>query len=160
LEHHQKLEDHFSGFSFILFLQEPKLLRDVGGLTIFVFLPERIKNHDSQFLGFSLKLKKHKYHSHQHEIDSFYAMHHGFRFCSTESTQTWKLFQETSIPFLKSLRGLFIHVEKLLLAFCPSEWRLQRNQIPENFGLFGTFWTMGSKIQVFLNGILIEETLD
>jgi hypothetical protein len=56
-------------------------------------------------------------------------------------TQTWKLFQETSIPFLKSLHGLLIHVEKLLLAFCPSEWRLQRKQIPKNFGLFGIFWT-------------------
>jgi hypothetical protein len=116
-------------------------LRDAGGLTIFVFLPERMKNHDSQFLGFSTKLKKHKYHSRRHEIDSFYATHHGFRFCSAGGTQTWKLFQETSIPFLKSLRGLLIHVEKLLLAFCPSEWRLQRKQIPKNFGLFGTFWT-------------------
>jgi hypothetical protein len=56
-------------------------------------------------------------------------------------TQTWKLFQETFIPFLKSLHGHLIHVEKLLLAFCPSEWRLQRKQILENFGLFGTFWT-------------------
>jgi hypothetical protein len=43
--------------------------------------------------------------------------------------------------FKKSLRGLLIQVEKLLLAFCPSKWRLQRKQIPENFGLFGTFWT-------------------
>jgi hypothetical protein len=33
------------------------------------------------------------------------------------------------------------HVEKLLLAFCPSKWRLQRKQIPKNFGLFSTFWT-------------------
>jgi hypothetical protein len=79
------------------------------------------KNHDSQFLGFFTKLKKHKYHSRQHEIDSFYATHHGFRFCSTGGTQTWKLFQETSIPFLKSLCSLLIHVEKLLLAFCPSK---------------------------------------
>jgi hypothetical protein len=116
-------------------------LRDAGGLTIFVFLPERMKNHDSQFLGFSTKLKKYKYHSRRYEIDSFYARHHGFRFCSMGGTQTWKLFQETSIPFLKSLRGLFIHVKKLLLAFCPSKWRLQRKQIPENFGLCGTFWT-------------------
>jgi hypothetical protein len=141
LEHHQKLEDHFSGFSFTFFSWEPKLLRDVGGLTIFVFLPEWMKNHDSQFLGFSLKLKKPKYHSCQHKIDSFYAMHYGFCFCSTGGTQTWKLFQETSIPFLKSVRGLLIHVEKLLLAFCPSKWRLQKKQIPENFGLFSTFWT-------------------
>jgi hypothetical protein len=80
MEYHQKLEDHFSGFSFTLFSWKPKLLRDVGGLTIFVFLPELTKNHDSQFLGFSPKLKKHKYHSHKHEIDSFYAMHHGFQF--------------------------------------------------------------------------------
>jgi hypothetical protein len=89
-------------------------------MTIFVFLPERMKNHDSQFLGFFMKLKKHKYHSCQHEIDSFYIMHHGFCFCSLGGTQMWKLFQETSIPFLKSLHGLFIHVEKPLLAFCPS----------------------------------------
>jgi hypothetical protein len=59
MEHHQKLEDHFSGFLFTLFLWEPKLLRVEGGLTIFVFLPEQMK----QFLGFSTKLKKHKYHS-------------------------------------------------------------------------------------------------
>jgi hypothetical protein len=48
---------------------------------------------------------------------------------------------KTSILFFKSLHGLLIHVEKLLLAFCPSEWRLQKKQIPENFRLFGTFWT-------------------
>jgi hypothetical protein len=55
MEHHQKLEDHFSVFLFTLFLREPKLLKDGGGLTIFVFLLERIKNHDSQFLGFSVR---------------------------------------------------------------------------------------------------------
>jgi hypothetical protein len=109
LEHYQKFEDHFSGFSFTLFSWDPKLLRDVGGLTIFVFLPEQMKNHNSQFLGFSSKLKKHKYHSHQREVDSFYAMHHGFCFCSMGGTQTWKLFQETSILFLKSLCGLLIY---------------------------------------------------
>jgi hypothetical protein len=61
MEHHQKLEDHFSGFSFTLFSREPKLLRDAGGLTIFVFLLEWMKNQLG--LGFSTKLKKHKYHS-------------------------------------------------------------------------------------------------
>jgi hypothetical protein len=35
----------------------------------------------------------------------------------------------------------FHHVEKLLLAFCLSEWRLQKKQIPKNFGLSSTFWT-------------------
>jgi hypothetical protein len=88
MEHHQKLEDHFLGFSFTLFLWEPKLFRDAGRLTIFVFLPEQMKNYDSQFLGFCTKLKKYKYHSCQHKIDSFYAMHYGFRFCFTGGTQT------------------------------------------------------------------------
>jgi hypothetical protein len=58
---------------------------DLGGLTIFVFLPEWIKNHDFQFLGFLTKLKRYKYHSHQYEIDFFYAIHYGFHFC--EGTQ-------------------------------------------------------------------------
>jgi hypothetical protein len=47
MKHHQKLEDHFSGFLFTLFSQEPKLLTEVGELNIFVFLPEQMKNHDS-----------------------------------------------------------------------------------------------------------------
>jgi hypothetical protein len=75
------------GFRLLYFLGSPKLLKDGGGLTIFVFLPEQIKNYNFQFLGFSTKLKKHKYHSRQYEIDSFYAIYHGFRFCFTEGTQ-------------------------------------------------------------------------
>jgi hypothetical protein len=131
MEQHQKLEDHFSGFSFTLFSWEPKLLRDGRGLTIFVFLPEWMKNHDSQFLGFSTKLKKYKYHNHRYKIDSFYATHYGFCFCSMGGTQMWKLFQETFISFLKSFCGFFIHVKKLLLAFYPSKWKLQKKQIPK-----------------------------
>jgi hypothetical protein len=75
-------------------------------------------------------------------------MHYGFRFCSMGGTQTWKLFQETSILFLKCLYGLVIYVKKLLLAFCPFEWRLQRKQIPENFGLLVPFELRWLKIQV------------
>jgi hypothetical protein len=80
-------------------------------------LAERMKNHDSQFLGFSTKLKKHKYHSRQHEIDSFYAMHHGFRFCFMGGTQMWKLFQETFIPFLSSWPPY--SCRKTLIGFLP-----------------------------------------
>jgi hypothetical protein len=121
MDHHQKLEELFSGFPFTLFSWKHKLLKDVEGLTIFVSLPEQIKNRDSWFLGLLTKLKKHKYHSCQHQINSFYATHHGFRFCFAGGIQTWKLSQKTSIPFLKSLRGILIYVEKLLLALCPSE---------------------------------------
>jgi hypothetical protein len=139
MEHHQKLEDYFLGFSFIFFSREPKLLRDAGGLTIFVFLPERMKNHDSQFLGFSTKLKKHKYHSRRHEIDSFYATHHGFHFCSMGGTQTWKLFQENSMLPNRGCR---------------------ENRFPKTLVSSVPFGLRCSKIQVFPNGILIEETLD
>lgn len=141
VEHHRKLEGHFSGFSFSIFPREPRLLKDSQGLTIFGFLPEQLKNCNSDFLRFLPKLKKHKYHCRRSEIDSFQATHHGFRLCSSGGIRTWKLFHETSIPLLKSLRGLLIRAEELLLAICPSEWLRQKKHIPKNFGLFGTFWT-------------------
>lgn len=140
-EHHRKLTRHFSAFPFTIFSREPKLLKDSQGLSILIFLPERMRNWDSHFFPFFPKLKKHKYHGRRQEIDSFKATHHGFRLHSSDGIRTWKLFQETSIPFLKSLKGLLVHVEDLLLAFSSLEWLQQKKQIPQNFGLFGTFWT-------------------
>jgi hypothetical protein len=106
MEHYQKLEDHFSGFLFTLFLREPKLLRDAGGLTIFVFLLEWMKNHDSQFLGFSPKLKKHKY----------------------QSLTRDKLFLRHTLWFLFLFHGGHTNVEIILRNFYPlfekSSWPL------------------------------------
>jgi hypothetical protein len=62
-----------------------------------------------------------------------FLFHGGHTNVDTISRNFYPLFEKSSWP---------PYVEKLLLAFCLSKWKLQRKQIPKNFGLFGTFWTM------------------
>jgi hypothetical protein len=127
LEHHQKLEDHFSGFLFTLFLMGAQIIERLGGLIIFLSKTDE----KSRFLVFGLLFKIKETQISQSLIRDRLFLHHA----------SWFSFLFYRGHTLKSLRGLFIHVKKLLLAFCLSEWRLQRKQIPENFGFFSTFWT-------------------
>jgi hypothetical protein len=105
MEYHPNTRAAFFWFFSCYFPQKPKLLKDSRELTIFAFLPKWLKNCDSYFLR-NPKLKKSKYQSCQHEIASFEVIYHAYCFCLSRGIQKWKLFQETSIPFLKSLRGL------------------------------------------------------
>jgi hypothetical protein len=139
LEHHQKLEDHFSGFLFTLFLWEPKLLRGVGWLTIFVFLPERMKNHDSQILGFS-KLKKHKYHSRQHEIDFLhhtswflFLFHGGHTNVKIISRNFYLVFEKSSWPPYSR--------RKTLIGFLPVRMEVAEETDSQKLWSLRYFWT-------------------
>ena len=136
------------------------MLKDAGGLIMFIFLPERMKFADLNFLSHLPKIKKAQYHSWCHEKDSLDATHHGFHLYSFTNIKTWKLFQETSIPFLKSLKGLLISVEELLWQFLPWNGSDRKNKFQKtsvSLVLFGLLWF---SIPVFLNGILIEEIVD
>jgi hypothetical protein len=80
--------------------------RDGGGLSIFVFLLEQMKNHDSQFLGFSTKLKKHKYHSRHSSWFSF-LFHRVHTNMEIISRNFYPLFEKSSWP-LYSRKKTFI----------------------------------------------------
>jgi hypothetical protein len=52
------------------------------------------------------------------------------------------LFQETSRNFLKSVKPFLFYVEEVLLKVCWEKWSQMRLQVPLNYGLFGTLWTI------------------
>jgi hypothetical protein len=140
--HHEKLKKYFSQFPYEKVPQEEQLWKDGEDSIIFIFLPGRLTNVGQNFTPFLPKLKVSRYHLCRHEAGTLKATHHGFHVLNSKEIAHWTLFQEIFLNFLKSVKPLLFYVEEVLLRVCWEKWFQMRLQVPWNYGIFGTIWTI------------------
>lgn len=136
--YHQQIHQYFLKFHPFTFTVSTSLY-SLDKVEFALFLKNHLPSIFQPIFHHKSAYDKHSinYSDRRFEAGQFGGRHHGFH----QYFGRWKLFSETNILFLRTMKPLILYLSKLYKNLFYNDYKEAQKKVPKGWGLYGTIFT-------------------